>query len=362
MRSYYASLQAGRGFAAIAVLFYHVWLMAQNDLGRSFAAGWFSQGNRGVDFFFVLSGFIIFYANRESIGVPSAAPRYFYRRLIRIYPILILLTMVKLGYMMAGGAGVPDHKHGLSYILCSTLLIPLPEFPFISVSWTLCFEIFFYATFLLCVLFGTRIRWWMAGHAAACLVLNLPWLPPLDFPASFFFSPYILDFYLGCITAYLCAHRMVPVPLAWVCVAAGGLLTALGLGAHDLLEPLFGSLILLYWGLSFFFVITGLAALEQSNRLRIPRPLAYLGDASYSIYLVHNNVIMAGGVLLAKHISAVGNFLSLLLFGLAAVTLLVSLAFYQYIERPLLRWLQRKGPQRPKMTQPPPSELALAAP
>jgi len=362
MRSYYASLQGARGFAAIAVLLYHVWQMAKDNLGRSFAGGWFSQGSHGVDFFFVLSGFIILHANREDIGVPSAAPRYFYRRLVRIYPILILLTVLKLAYMIVGGAGIPDHKRALSYILCSTMLVPLPEFPFLSVSWTLCFEMFFYGTFLLCVLYGTRIRWWMAGHAAGILVFNLPWLPPLEYPASFFFSPYILDFYLGCITAFLCAHRLVPPTLAWVCVAVGGLLSALCVGAHDHLLPLFNSLVPLCWGLSFFFVITGIAALEQNGRLRVPRPLAYLGDASYSIYLVHNNIILAGGVLIAKRLYAVGNFLSPVLFCLATVTLLVSLAFYHYVERPMLRWLQHRGPRPPEMTRPPPSELALAAP
>ena len=348
MRSYYASLQSGRGLAAIAVLLFHVWQMARDRLGWNFAGGWFANGNRGVDFFFVLSGFIILHVNRRHIGIPSEAPRYFYRRIIRVYPILIVLTLVKLGYMLTSGVGVPTEKKDLSYILCSTLLIPLPEFPFLAASWTLCFEMFFYSMFLLVILYGRPLRWLFGCHIAACLVFSLPWLPQLEYPARFFFSPYILDFYLGCATAYFCANNLVPLFLARASVMAGIILLIVGNLFYERIEAVLTSFFTLYWGAGSFFLITGLAAWEQQKGLWVPRWLSYLGDASYSIYLVHGNILLFGGVLIARHINALGSHSNLTLSVLTMITLLVAILFYQFVEKPLLHWLQQKVPQRTK--------------
>jgi len=346
MRSYFASLQSGRGLAAIAVLLFHVWQMAHDRLGREFAQGWFVNGNRGVDFFFVLSGFIILHTNQRHLGIPSEAPRYFYRRIIRVYPILIFLTLVKLGYMLISGAGVPAEKGDFSYIICSTLLIPLPIFPFMSASWTLCFELFFYSLFLLAILYGRPLFWLFASHAVVCLVLNLPCLPELGFPARFFFSPYILDFYLGCATAYLCRNNLVNISMARMLVLAGLLLLLAGNFFCDRLQAMMTTLFTLYWGCGSFCLVTGMAAWEQKRALFIPRWLSFLGDASYSIYLVHGNVLLIGGVLIARHMNMLDSHLNLTLSLLAVTALLISLLCYQFVEMPLLRWLQQKGPNR----------------
>ena len=359
VRFHYASLQAGRAVAAIGVLLFHVWLMARDHLNWDFLGNVISHGARGVDFFFVLSGFIILHANRSSIGAPADAPRYFYRRRVGIYPIFLVITFVKLGYMLLGGGGVPLHKTSLSYVLGSTLLIPQPQWPFVAVSWTLCFEMLFYTTFLLFILFGQRFRWWMAGHALACVILNIPGMPPLEFPVGFFFSIQIVDFYLGCIAAYLCLHQRVSPRIAYVLVACGmGLLFV----AYRFDAGLQAALVMLgppVWGLAFFLIITGMATLEQLRHFFVPRWLAYLGDASYSTYLIHNNVILIGGGLIASHVAKVENHLNLVLLALAGVSLAAGVACYQLIEKPLLRWFQRRGPQRirPNQVTPVPASI-----
>ena len=349
-KNYYATLQAGRGFAALGVLLFHVWLMARDHLEYEFLGpvlgGLIMHGARGVDFFFVLSGFIIMYANADSVGQPHKAPRYFYRRLARIYPVFWVIVLVKLGYVLAGGGGVPDHKQNLSYFLCSILLIPQPDWPFLAVSWTLCYEMFFYTLFLIFILFGRRFRWVLGIHAALCLLLNLPMLAPLDYPASFFFNTQVLDFYLGCLAAHLCRHNRLNNPGAWGLVLAGGVGVLSACYFNPWLEANLRQLGPLVWGLSFFALITGFATLEKSHRFGVPRVLSYLGDASYSTYLVHNNVILIGGGWIARNLGSLENHLLVTLLGLALAALLAGVVCYQLVERPLLRWFQRRGPQR----------------
>jgi exopolysaccharide production protein ExoZ len=348
-KNYYATLQAGRGFAALGVLLFHVWLMARDHLQHEFLGpvlgGLIMHGARGVDFFFVLSGFIIMYANADSVGQPSKAPRYFYRRLVRIYPIFLVIVLVKLGYVLAGGGGVPEHKQNLSYFLCSILLIPQPDWPFLAVSWTLCYEMLFYSIFLVFILFGRSFRWVLGLHAALCLGLNLPMLAPLDYPASFFFNTQILDFYLGCLAAHLCRHNRLSGAGAWSLVVAGGAGVLLACYFNPWLEPNLKQFGPFVWGLSFFGLIAGFATLEKQHRFGVPRVLSYLGDASYSTYLVHNNVILIGGGWIARNLGSGNDLLWAALLGLALAALLAGVVCYQWIERPLLRWFQRRGPR-----------------
>jgi exopolysaccharide production protein ExoZ len=99
-------------------------------------------------------------------------------------------------------------------------------------------------------------------------------------------------------------------------------------------------------GLSFFGLITGFAVLEKHHQFPVPRVLSYLGDASYSTYLVHNNVILIGGGWIVRNLGSGNDLLWAALLGLAVAALLAGVVCYQWIERPLLRWFQRRGPGR----------------
>ena len=67
-------LQAGRGLAAAGVAAFHLSMHMGVDRygGVSVFTDFTRQGFRGVDFFFVLSGFIIFFAHFEDLGHPAA--------------------------------------------------------------------------------------------------------------------------------------------------------------------------------------------------------------------------------------------------------------------------------------------------
>src|SRR5690349_9010218 len=95
------SLQICRGLAALLVLLFHATFMSQTYLDYRPLDGVFRFGYSGVDFFFVLSGFIIFWAHHGELGHPTALRPYVRRRFVRIYPlywiVAILLTPIYFG-------------------------------------------------------------------------------------------------------------------------------------------------------------------------------------------------------------------------------------------------------------------------
>ncbi len=346
MKQNLTTLQAGRGVAAIAVLLYHLHVITGQKLGVGYQTGYFSGGDCGVDFFFVLSGFIIFFANHTILGAAREAPRYLYRRVARIYPLVMLLTAIKVGYMLLGGAGYSPEKSNLSNIVCSLLLIPQGKTPVIGPAWTLCYEMFFYSIFLVFILYGPKFRFLLIAHAAACLVLNLPGVPALGFPLEFIFSPYIVEFYLGCVAAYLYLNRCIPSAVAIVACLLGLAAAATGYVLHATFESVLGTLGPLFWGAGFFLVVLGLAVLERGNRIRAPRWLAFTGDASYSIYLLHTSVLELIFVFVARHHGLLGPLTPITFAVATAVALSGGIVLYVVVERPMLNWFYRHGPRK----------------
>jgi peptidoglycan/LPS O-acetylase OafA/YrhL len=81
------AIQFARAVAAILVVLYHANRMLVLYIGQSTLGAQFVFGESGVDFFFVLSGFIIFYVHGDDLGRPDRLGRYLWRRFSRIYPI-----------------------------------------------------------------------------------------------------------------------------------------------------------------------------------------------------------------------------------------------------------------------------------
>lgn len=339
------SLQAGRGLAAIAVLLCHIPLIF-GPFPQEFG-GLVSAGSRGVDFFFVLSGFIIFYTNRTIIGVPAAAPFYFYRRVVRIWPLLAVFTVVKLFYMLAGGE-VPEHKLSFSYVVTSTLLFPQTQPPFLQVSWTLSFEMFFYSIFLLAILYGKSMRVVCMIHAALCLLLNLSPLAPGDYPVSFLFSPYIPEFYAGSVIAwfYLDVKRAIGRWPATGCLLGGVAILVVGVCGQQVVESVLPNCQQLFWGTGVGLAIFGAIPLERAGLLRVPAWMVFLGDASYSIYLAHTSIQQVLKAVLSRCGFIGAAHPQLCLWLVASLSLGLCLVVYVLIEQPLLRWFHERGPRK----------------
>lgn len=345
-RSSIDSLQAGRAFAALAVLLFHVelTLALPQYLGQdTFPV--FRSGYSGVHFFFVLSGFVILMAHGRDIGRPGRALTYAWKRVRRIYPPLWAALLIAIPAMLM----LPLLNNGVGFtaldVLSAIALTPATHDPVLSVIWTLRHEALFYAVFGLILL---RPK---AGLAVAAvwmiLSATLPWLG-IDGWLRFFFTSQHLLFAFGAAAFLLFQRGRVPWP--GVMMGIGLLLFAVTWAIPLMKLPLNGIIGNWSFGLGAALAVLGAASLERTRGLPVPRWLSFLGEASYAIYLAHAPVVYAataGALALAPQLRQA----PVLLFALvAAASLAAGVAFHLWVERPLLDRLPHTPPRRPADT------------
>jgi peptidoglycan/LPS O-acetylase OafA/YrhL len=141
--TYFSVLDGIRGIAAILILIRHTTIFFGVKYPESFLA---------VDLFFVLSGVVIANAYEQRLLDGLATRRFAWLRLVRIYPLYILGSLLGVVGVLAGrpfGGDMPTAL-ALSFVLIPYLGYASP-FPFNGVSWSLFYEIvanFLYASFV----------------------------------------------------------------------------------------------------------------------------------------------------------------------------------------------------------------------
>lgn len=335
------SIQLLRALASMMVLLGHMQIK-ERQYGDPGALVWqsFAIGDVGVDIFFVLSGFIIFYvAGASSRGLGSALT-FMRHRFLRVFPIYWLLTVVALAVFLARPDLVNKSSQGRGTdVLASFLLYPTHGKLLIQNGWTLSYEFFFYFSFFFAILLlrpASRAVT-VAGAAIASAALGL-WLQPQGLLASFSTHSLVLEFGYGVLIGSWMAHRSSrsrleeivgfaallasPALLFWVTSLPGDLPRGV---VHGLPAAL------LVW-----------AALCLERHLKRFARLKILGDSSYSLYLLHVLSMPALGMAW-KHFGfggAAGNAtLMLLLF---AGSVASSIVLYLWVEVPLTRALRRR--------------------
>lgn len=344
-------ITALRGVAAVIVVLYHVRQIALRDLGGAYGFGWFGFGHAGVDLFFVLSGFIIYHVHAGDIGHAARVAPFAEKRLARVYPIYWLVTLVVLLLAALAPGSMSAAKFSPAFIVKSLTLWPIDgRLPIIPPAWTLSHEIKFYAVFALAIalrraLFLPLLAALLAGTAVMYVAyLQMPAglpRPVGNFYVDFLFSPYNLHFAAGVLLGYLLAARRV----RW---GRAALLAGVALFAAAAWGDVTGSLRLAYlipsYGLASVLVVGGLAALDLDTPRAAGPLLRVLGEASYSIYLVHLAVIVVCARLILRLGPLSAQQISAALVLTAVVSVLAGIVLHRLVERPLLRYSRRRAP------------------
>lgn len=347
-------VEALRGIAAMLVVAFHAAeiLAGRNSYGTAPFGHFWAFGRAGVDFFFVLSGFIITFIHFGDIGHPRTMGAFWRKRLLRIYPtwwIVAALYSALLFISPTPGRAEQDWVHALF----SFLLLPEPVDPILGVGWSLRHELLFYAIFSVLLLQreigAILLGIWGLGIAANMQAQMATGAPLFHGLADLLvFRGFNVEFFFGIATAVLVRFE---IGGAWRTVAALG---ALGFLATGMVESYTPEVMhewpvqRLAYAATAAMVLYGVALLDRNGQSRVPRLLVRLGAASYSIYLLHIPVLLVLEYALRPVRDLVPPELAFIAIVAAAIG--AATVFSEAVEQPLLA-LGRQPRARAKATQ-----------
>lgn len=328
------SIQYLRAIAALLIVLTHI---AFKDQQYSLGNFKFDSGVFGVDIFFVISGFIIYFV---SVNKPSGLKgiiSFLKHRVIRIIPLYWVLTSFALIVYIIMPENVNQHT-GSTDVINSFTLFPSETRYLLAVAWTLSYEFYFYSLFSI-ALFFTNHRF----KTISLILLSLSCLGILmkdtfnGFYFNFLTNDLLLEFSYGVIIAKIFLHvQKNKIMIAFI--SLGMFLVSMVFYFFELKTGFRG----IDFGLPAMFLVLGLIMLEkQLNHVKI-KFLETLGTLSYSLYLVHLFVLAFVALIYRKlHINTIASeiFYLVAMFG---ISLISSYFVYTFIEKPLLALL-RKG-------------------
>ena len=331
-------IQVLRFFAAAGVVAFHAWGAAPAGfkIPESAIAFALSHGGRGVDLFFVISGFIIFYATHRATLTPAEFLR---RRVERIVPLyfFVILAVTILAATLPATFGTPGW-YTPRHILKSLAFVAFTdgEMPVVYVGWSLEYEMYFYfAVALLLALTQDAWRNIVVIFSALAVLGQIPGVGTALGNYAFFVDPMILEFVLGVIVGMLFANGRVgwPISIAAACAIAALLVT----------DPTNRAIVS---GVPAACLVAA-AAFVSRKRMDPSWPelaLARLGDASYSIYLAQVQTVSLANAFIVGLIPSIPPLM--LVIVTTAIVVALGLLLNILVERPFLRLSRRLGSPR----------------
>lgn len=319
-----------RGIAALGVCLYHCCFADTIMPHKAQLASLAQFGDKGVQVFFILSGFVIPYSlSRQSYTLTSAG-RFLLRRLLRIQPayiVAVALSVLVFGFLLKrpGFYDFGDLAANIVYF------VPFVDSPwFLNVSWTLGVEAQFYI---------------LLSVSYPLLVSNSNFVRRLAFAC----------FVLLCFTSKILPAAINPwyVLPTWTPFFATGLLLFLfhlrKISRKEFFITSTCMVALLFFEytklLTLVTLLTGFLILWLPSEKKLIGH--FLGKISYSLYLVHLPII----ILLAELIKPFGiidRFPNCSVILLALSSIAASIPFYHFLEKPSVGWAKKLGKQRTK--------------
>jgi peptidoglycan/LPS O-acetylase OafA/YrhL len=350
-----AWLQALRGVAALMVVFLHD-RVALKAAGLDGAFDAMLPLGMGVDLFFLISGFIMVLTTRSFDGSPGYALRFLVKRFVRIWPIYAIVTVAYAAVEWYGVQGLHDPAvlthalEGLLFIPHDPIHYPLYFQMTVGVAWTLCFEFGFYVVFAAAMLFGRYRYLALAVWFAITLVVVPAVQGTLDFSVTtprvvhglrhtvLALNPIVWDFVLGMLAGGIHVSSLWVRRRALIYGVTAGSLLLIVLGHHAL--GLMNSYGPRGWGLLMAIAFLGVVLSAKAKPFQVPAWMAWFGDVSYSLYLVHVLAFIGVTEAVTQYglSGPVAGFVRFIVQPTLAI--LMAAAMYRYLEAPLSAWLR----------------------
>jgi exopolysaccharide production protein ExoZ len=285
-----------------------------------------------LDFYFMLSGFVLFAIYHSHIGDRRVGGQFLFKRLVRLYPVYwyILIAIIPFSSFFTG-----RRNTDFGGIVQSIFLVP-HDGSLLPTSWSLSHLLLFYTFFAILLFLGRSagtlfVSLWFLG-----IVINFTQgLFQHHRLLDFLFSKYHLYFFAGGFIAYLTKKIRFAYP-GWLAAAgAAGLMLAVLNVKHGWvpLDDVYN------YGIPATLLVCGLASLDCRKDIRLPKFLNFLGQASYSLYLAHYPALVV-----LYHLATAKGLVqnadpAVLSAGMIVAALLIGWLSHVLIEKPLLSFI-----------------------
>ena len=291
-------------------------------------------GAFGVDIFFVISGFVIAY-----VGCTDTPRAFILKRLFRLVPLYWLGTLA----VFAVACIAPDLLNNTTSdpldLVKSLLFIPYLKDsgltqPVLFLGWTLNYEMLFYAIFALALAIwpGSPV---VPVTVVICSLVSIGVVSGVRAePFQFWTDPVMLEFVFGIwiYVAWEKGWRVTWAPL--LSLALAGLFLAV-MASKQYLEQ--DDLRAFDFGIPAAAIVA--LVLSCEGRVRVPAALLAIGDASYSLYLLHPYLVVPAQKIVTQMTpSPIAMALAVPIILGAAIAL--ALLSYRFIEKPSNLWLR----------------------
>jgi len=327
------NIQLLRAFAAILVIMHHTLAHYEAMGGNLFIIHIISQwGFLGVDIFFIISGFIMAYTTFHKERTLQNAKIFVKHRLFRIFFGYWPFFLVMLAILYVTN---PSHLQELdmfgSFLLMNDNMFKL----ILPISWSLSYELYFYLLFAFTFFIPAK---YLLRSVQFFIFILLSFILYTSFSSkiqnSFFYSPFLLEFFLG-VLLYIYRNTLTKLWLLPISILFMLLSYYYGI-THETKN---GILRIATFGMGAFFMVLSLYILEQKYIFTAPKFFVHLGDASYTLYLSHLIILELFYMIGLRNLfQSTHQMLPLLGFlTILSLCIVFSIYYYQKIEKPLYK-------------------------
>lgn len=340
-----------RGICAWWVVFYHSLGLMSNAVPGT-VKNIIAHGYLAVDLFFLLSGFVIFLGYHASLTTrfPHSVGKFYWKRLSRIYPLHFVMLggylMLFAAFTFLSSSGTAPESYTWSSFFQSMFLVHMwfgSDLAWNVPSWSISSEWFVYLFFPLMAYGLRKMRGGIAAHLATIalvavlldLIYSLHGLHSLGADISHMaLVRTMLEFLMGVVVGSLLVHHRAFLERhSSAALVAVVLLCALYASApipdYALIPIIFAFLI------AYLSVTTSWITAALSTPV-----LVYLGEISYSTYMVHYlvyDVLKAGFVSSTDHVNQLYLALSFV------CVLVMSMLLHHAVDMPSQKYFRRSA-------------------
>lgn len=343
------SLTSLRFFFAFAVFLSHLtYVITKLHWYNWLKNNVFFEGYLGVGFFFILSGFVLaLNYERKIIDNPDFNKKKFYiARVARIYPLHVLTFLVMLPFVIINvWKGYIHWDIPILNLFLLQSYIPIKDYYFSinNVSWSISTEFFFYIMFPFFVI-------WLHKFP------KLKYLLLLIIPVIFITEPYFrsdialekgifyinplvrsFDFILGIITFQIYDKiKGYKIDYLKGSLFEIGSILLLGIFFYFHLDILRAFRYGIYYWIPMVAIVL-IFALQKGfiSKILQHKVFVYLGEISFSFYMIHMIIIKYGNQYLPK----INDFTKIALY--FVVALFLSAIIFEYFEKPIAKWIKK---------------------